>query len=975
MRWHRTAVVLICLCVLFAFGSDCNAKTNSIEFTEDEKNFIQEHPVVRLGIDPQFIPYEFFDNDSQYKGIAADYVNLISEKTGIIMEPEKDITWAEAYERVVEKKLDVLPCIAKTKEREPYFLFSEPYFSFQRVIVVNDSNTTIKKFEDLFNKKVAVKKNSSHHSYLKSFPSIEFSLYSTEEKALKALVDGVETCFVGNYANSNYQIKDNGLMHLKIIQINSENNQNLYFAVRSDWPELVGIINKGLKSITEEEKIEIQNRWIGIENAADYTKICRIIAIIGAIIAGVFIVSFYWIIKLKREIAARKKIQEAYKAAKEEAEIANRIKSTFLARMSHEIRTPLNAIIGMAYLMKKTDITTTQKIYLDKIILASRNMLGIINDILDFSKIEAGKIQIERVAFSLDKILQQVINIVSFKIEEYGIGFILNKEPSVPVNFMGDPTRLEQILTNVINNAVKFTESGEVSVNVRMVEEENDVVHVEFIIRDNGIGMSKEQVERLFQPFDQGDSSINRRFGGTGLGLSIVRSLVDMLGGDIQVDSTPGEGSTFTIRLPLEINREKEEEEKQKTASACFKNIRVLILEKNITYQNLLRNYLGSFNMKADFAVSGAEAAQLMRNAAHSGQKPYDLFIVDNDTPQEEGIYFINKVKEDHRIIFKPKFILMIPLMREDLFEEIEEKGIDFILTKPIIPSVLYNGIIEIFKEKVLEVHKDVSNSEGERNFTVDYPYHVLIVEDNKTNQFIAKSILEQAGFKVSLADNGETGYEFFKQHQDEIHLILMDLHMPILNGYESSSKIRKINTSVPIVAMTADAIMGVKEQCRRVGIDHYISKPFEPEQFAVTIWEILKPLEEERKKAKMEKTLLDEIPGINEVTLDEADGIRRIGNNKDLYFRVLAEYYRENKDVLSALTKSIGDRNYPDAVQIAHKIKSSSGNIGAKRLFAVASELQKALAKEEEAEISRLHKLFVDAYKQLFEELTQKVS
>ena len=963
------------LLILF-FSTICFAKANEIEFTEAEKDFIQKHPVIRLGVDPQFIPYEFFDSDGKYKGIAADYINLISERVGIKMEAKQEANWSITYEKAVQGELDLLACVSKTAEREEFLLFSESYYSFQKVLIIKNNNKAIKKFEDIQNMKVAVKKDSSMSSFLKGFNSIELSLYPTEEAGIKAVENGTEICFVGNLATTSYFIKANGFTDLKYVKIDSDEKQYLYFAARKDWPELISIMNKGLASITKEEKIQINNRWIGIENKVDYGDIIKIVAIVSVVIVIIFLVSLYWIIKLKKEVAQRIKVQEALQVAKEDAEVANHIKSTFLARMSHEIRTPLNAITGMAYLIKKTEVTITQKIYLEKITQASRNMLAIINDILDFSKIEAGKIEIERISFNLDRVLQQVINIVSFKIEEQGIEFDVNKDPNLPVNFFGDPTRLEQILLNVINNSVKFTTIGHVYVSVRLIASEKDIFHIEFSVKDTGIGMSEQQLNQLFKPFDQGDSTINRRFGGTGLGLSIVKSLVEMMGGNIRVYSTLGEGSTFTIQLSLEVDSKMEQEEKQKSASVYFQNISVLVLEKSTTYSNLLREYLNSFNMVAEFTASEDKAIQLLRNNIAGEEKPYDLFIVDNDTPSYGGIDFIKKIKNDPLIDNKPKFILIVPLIREDLFVEIEKAEIDFGITKPIIASILYNGIIEIFKTKVLKVaiNDSSTNADKVHNFIVDYPYHVLIVEDNKTNQFIARTILEQAGFKVSLTSNGKEGYEYFEIHQKELDLILMDLHMPVLNGYEATALIRKIDTSIPIVAMTADAIVGVKEQCTSVGIDHYISKPFEPEQFVITLCNILKYLKREGDGVK-EEVGKDEILKSSDPILDEKDGIKRIGSNKELYLMVLKEYYAENKDVLDKLNLSVNERNYEDAVQIVHKIKGSSGNIGAKRLFTVASELQKILVTKDEAEIHRLYEQFCIAYSELFDEITLKIS
>ena len=528
--------------VILSIHPVCLAASDTIKWTPEELAFIKAHPSIRLGVDPEFIPYEFFDVDGTYKGIARDYIDLISQKTGITMTAEKGLTWPEAYDLAAQKKLDVLPCIAKTPEREQYFLFSEPYFTFERVIFVNEDNTSVKSLNDLTGKKVAVQKNTSHQIYLEDLGNFQLSLYDTIEEALMAVSLGHETAFVSNLASSSYLIKKNGITHLKYIQIENESPQTLHFAVRNDWPVMVSIIDKALANITIEEKIAISNRWIGVESPPDYSWLLRILALVVTAILLVLIVSAYWILKLRKEIRMRQVIQEELKTAKEAAEQANQVKSTFLATMSHEIRTPLHAISGMATMLKQTDITPVQDSYLDIVIQATRNMLNIINDVLDFSKMEAGKIRIERVAFNLDKILEQVVNIVYLKIEEKNLAFHLSKDPGVPARLWGDPVRIEQILINLVNNAVKFTESGEVSVLVQVKEKNERHYNLDFIVKDTGIGMSDEQISELFQPFNQADTSITRRFGGTGLGLSIVKNLVDLM---------DGTKSTSSIRLEL----------------------------------------------------------------------------------------------------------------------------------------------------------------------------------------------------------------------------------------------------------------------------------------------------------------------------------------------------------------------------------------------------------------------------------------
>ena len=946
--------IFLCIALMMALSTVCSAQASEIQFTEEEQQFINHHPVIHLCVDPEFVPYEFIDSDGEYKGISADYINLLNERIGIQMVVEKNLTWSKAYEMAVEKKLDVLPCVAKTKEREKYFLFSEPYINFQRVIVFNNTNESIKDISDLKGSKAAVQKNSSHHSFLKSYPEIELNLYTSVEEALAAVSNGSEAAFVGNLATSSYLIKEKGFTNLKYVILTTENVQSLHFAVRNDWPELVSILNKGLASITSEERIQINNKWIGVQNEINYEPIFRALALILLVL----LISVYWTIKLKKEMKKRILIEEQLRLAKSEAEIANQIKSSFLARMSHEIRTPLNAITGMTYLIQKTDINATQKMYLEKITQASYNMLGIINDILDFSKIESGKVELERISFNLDKLIQQVINIISFKIEEQGISFSMRKDPKIPNHFFGDSKRIEQILINLINNAVKFTSVGEVSLEVNLIARKEHFYNLEFCVNDTGIGMSKEQLDQLFTPFSQGDSSINRRFGGTGLGLSIVKSLTEMMNGEVDVSSIQGEGSTFRILLSLEIDQDKEYEDKQKAAAFYFQDVKVLALDKSTTNLNLIENYLESFGISVALTTSQNKVIELLENPDGKDAKPYNLLIVDHDTPAEGGLKFVDDMRNNIKIASELKIIMMIPLMREDIFQQIEGLDINLAITKPIIPSILYNGILEIFKTKTLKLEESPSFTKISERPKTDNLYRVLVVEDNKTNQFIAKAILEEAGYSVVLAENGEEGSEYFKEHQNEIDLILMDLHMPVLNGYEASIRIRKLNASIPIVAMTADAITGIEEDCKQVGIDYYISKPFDPDKFLDTLFNIFKSRKDEGKEI---------------VLLDESDGIKRVGGNAPLYQMILQEYLKENQDVSANLKDAIAGHNYQEAIQIVHKNKSGSGNIGAKKLYFIASELQKALTDNQSDEIERLSNEFQVTLNQLIKEIELK--
>jgi len=953
--WYaRWPAVLLMVMLLFACAGA--AADTDLVLTDDELAFLEEHPTIKLGVDPEFIPYEFFDSDGVYKGISADYLALISEETGLTFEIGQDMTWSEAYESAVERKLDALPCVSKTTQREKYFLFSDPYISFQRVIFVSNNNTDIKSFEDLYGKQVAVQRNSSHHSYLAEYSQITLSLYTNVQEALTAVSNGSEEAFVGNLATSNYLAKSYGITNLKYIPISTEEPQSLYFAVRSDWPELVSILNKALAAIDEESKIAINDKWISVEQSTDYSGLIRLALIVFAVLALIMLVSAYWIIRLRKEIRTRKAIQKDLERAKQEADEANQYKSSFLARMSHEIRTPLNGITGMAYLLKKTELSGMQKLYVERIAQSSGNMLGIINDILDFSKIEVGKVEIESVPFSMDHVIQDVISIVSFKIEEQKIGLKLTKDPMVPNWFLGDAKRLEQILINLMNNAAKFTSEGEVSLDIRLIARENGKCHLTFTVKDTGIGMSDEQIAKLFSPFVQGDVSMNRRFGGTGLGLSIVKNLVDLMDGWIQVFSAPDEGSTFVVHLPLPVDQQRNDAYKKSINADQFKDIRTLVLEKTGANMNLIRGYLESFGMHCELTTSPLSTMSMLQAASGRYAKPFDLLIVDYDTPAEGGFAFVENIFSNERIIKKPRVLMLLPMMREDLFDQLDKYNVDIGIAKPIVSSVLLNGILDIFQMKAIPALQE-AGAEGGSEVIFSKPYCILVAEDNKTNQLIAKTLLEQAGCKVWIAENGKVAVELFDQKKAVIDLVLMDLHMPVMNGYEAADAIRKLSANVPIIAMTADVISGVKDRCEQHGIRHCLTKPFEPDYFIRTIQNVVNSSEPKS--------------GI----LNTDAGLLNMGMQQELYLQILAEYREENLDTAQKLAQAVEHKQYVQAEELVHKIKSSSGSIGAKALYDLILQLQKALKDENTQDIDWMSQKFTGMLETLLDEIDQKLS
>ncbi|HAS73738.1 MAG TPA: histidine kinase [Clostridiales bacterium UBA8960] len=961
--WRMKNVRVAALMIIILVSSTLNAFSveGELQLTEDERAFIKENPVIKLAVDPTFFPYEFIDTDGTYSGIAADYLELISQKTSLEFVVPSNLTWSQAYEKTVLGELDMLSCVLKTTSRELYFNYTAPYYYTYRSIFVSAFNREVSQLSDLYGKTVAVQRNSSHHSFLNDYPNITLSLYETVDEALQAVAEAKELAFIGNFATTNFIIKQIGITNLRSLSIDRDTRQGLHFAVRKDWPELVTILNKAIASITEAEKIAINNKWLGIETQVDYSRVIRIALMVGSVVFVIIFITLFWTIRLKKEVERRKIIEADLKVAKREAEVANQIKSTFLARMSHEIRTPLNAITGMSYILKKTELTATQQQYLDKISRASKDMLSIINDILDFSKIESGKISIEHISFKLDDVLEQLLNIVSFKIEEQEIDFTLNKDSTIPTFLKGDPIRLEQVLLNLVNNALKFTKEGEVSLSIRQIAKVKSTCFLEFTIKDSGIGMSQDQLDSLFVPFTQADSSINRRFGGTGLGLSIVKHLVEMMNGTVSVFSELGEGSTFVVQMEFEEDYNKDYEEKKAEASVYFENIRVLVVEKSLFHTNLLKEYLNAFNIVAEFVKTGNRAIEMIESAAVDGSHPYNLLIVDYETPKQNGIKLCQAIQNIASIREKPKCLLMFPITKLELYDEVESDLYTLGITKPIIPSVLFNAIVELFKINIMAKHTKITDQIKSKPI-VKQPLKILVVEDNKTNQFIAKSLLEQISDQVILTDNGLEGVNYFIAHVDEIDLILMDLHMPVMDGYEATKKIRNISNKVPIIAMTADAIAGVKEKCIEVGFTRFVSKPFDPDTFIKDILE----------ESKLLDKALDPDAKVEVATiLNKNLGIRAFSGNEKLYYQVLAVYLTENSDTVEQVKTLVSNGDYNAAAKLIHKIKSSTGTIGAKALFDFCIDFQFALENKDQAEILEMTAVFDEKLTQLLKEIT----
>jgi len=647
-------------------------------------------------------------------------------------------------------------------------------------------------------------------------------------------------------------------------------------------------------------------------------------------------------IAVARDVTQHKRSEEALRLAREAAEAANHAKSSFLARMSHEIRTPMNGVLGMTELLLETGLSSTQRKYAETVQRSGKNLLAIINDLLDFSRIEAGKLELENVDMDLRRTVEDVVELLAERAHSKGLELACSIPANLPTYVKGDPLRLAQILTNLVGNAIKFTEQGAVVVRVAGVDETPKNVTMRFEVSDTGIGIRPEAQSRIFEEFSQADGSTTRKHGGSGLGLAISKQLVEMMGGSIHFQSAPGAGSTFFFTITFEKQAQPHVDERM-ASIGLLSGVRALVVESSAIHRGILQVQMSNWEMTIRLAETPKQAIELLVEAA-SRSVPYDIAVIDVGVP---GVDALDLVRTIRRRPETASVRLVMLSRRHSDIQSAMDAGCDACLVKPVRQTMLYECLVNVMAGRAQDTVALPLASDRSSTAAPGSRGNVLLVEDNLINQQVALGILQIQGYAVTVVNNGREALDAYAQ--SPFDAILMDCHMPEMDGFEATKEIRAREAAsggkrVPIIALTANAMAHDREQCLNAGMDDHLSKPFGMQ----SMQDMLERWMPQATGAQSEAAELAALATAKAAEVLDRQVIDQLGkvltNGKpEMLVRVMQLYLAESPKLVQKLKEAADASDALQMARLAHSLKSCSANVGAKVLGRYCDEIETA--------------------------------